>query len=40
MSRNVHDVPRFRGIRSWPDVNGEENGPDLEQCAEYHILGV
>ncbi len=30
----------FRGIRSWPEVTDEQDGPDLERWDQYHIIGA
>lgn len=30
----------FRGIRSWPEVTDEEDGPDLDRWDQYYMLGA
>jgi len=30
----------FRGIRSWPEVNDADDGPNLEHWDQYHLIGA
>lgn len=30
----------FRGIRSWPEVTDEQDGPRLEHWDQYHLIGT
>jgi len=33
------EIP-FRGIRSWPEVTDEQDGPDLRRWKQYHLIGA
>lgn len=30
----------FRGIRSWPEVSDERDGPDLDRWDQYYLIGT